>query len=113
MSLKEEILSLVDSSEAGVTYSQLMDLEGLRGDCALTNREHPNVCYWKGLSRPAAEAILELKNEGRIRQEPTDTLAYIAQGLTLELPVFTAELLPVASSLDQPHWMPVLLISEN
>ncbi len=109
-SVKDQIMHLIDNSNAGIAYSGIMELKECQGDCALTHAEFPLVRYWEGLSRSAAEAILELTSEGRVRQEPTDTLAYIAVGPTLDRPIFTAELIEKASHLEQPHWMPVLLI---
>ena len=110
MSVKEQILEIVGSSKSGVAYSQLMAVDEFRGECHLTHAEYPMVHYWEGLSRPAAEAILELTQAGRLKQIPTDTLAYIAQGQTLELPVFTFEHVAKAKELEHPHWMPVLLL---
>ena len=110
MNLRDQIIQLVDSSKSGITYSALTSVDGFKGTCLLTHAEFPMVHYWEGLSEPAARAIMELTTEGVIRHEPTDTLAYIAHGPTLDLPIFTVEKIMRASQLEQPHWMPVLLV---
>ena len=110
MTVKEQILKLVGSSKTGLPYAQLTAHDEFKGSCALSHAKFPMVQYWQGLSQPAAEAILELATEGIIRHEPTDTLAYVAHGSTLELPIFTLDQIPHAKALAKPHWMPVLLI---
>lgn len=113
LKIKQQILQLVDSNKAGLAYSKLTLLEDLRGECLLSHPKFPMVHYWQGLSEPAAEAILELTREGKLRHEPTDTLAYVAHGQTLNLPIFTIDQVPTASQLGTPHWMPVLLLKNG
>ena len=110
MNLRDQLIQLVDSSKSGLTYSALASIEGFQGTCLLTHAKFPMIHYWEGLSERAAQAIIELTNEGVLRHEPTDTLAYIAHGPILDLPIFTVEKIMQVSELDQPHWMPVLLI---
>ncbi len=111
--IKQQILQLVDSNKAGVAYSKLTLIDDLRGECLLAHPKFPMVHYWEGLSEPAAEAILELTREGKLRHEPTDKLAYLAHGQTLDLPIFTIEHVPQADQLGTPHWMPVLLLKND
>jgi len=112
-SVKQQILELVDANKAGIAYSKLTVIDDLRGDYRLAHPRFPMVHYWEGLSESAAEAILELTREGKLRHEPTDTLAYIAHGHTLDLPIFTIEHVPKADQLGTPHWMPVLLLKND
>jgi hypothetical protein len=111
--LKQQILELVDSNKAGIAYSRLTTQDHLKGECLLSHPKFPMVHYWEGLSEPAAEAILELTREGILRHEPTDTLAYVAHGQTLDLPIFTIDLVTKADQLGTPHWMPVLLLKND
>lgn len=111
--LKQQILEIVDGNKAGIAYSKLMMIDDFRGACRLAHPRFPMVRYWEGLSEPAAEAILELAKAGVIRHEPTDTLAYVAQGPSLDYPIFTFELMSRAGELNSPHWMPVLLLKND
>jgi hypothetical protein len=111
--IKQQILALVESNKAGIAYSKLTLIEGLKGDCCLGHPRFPIVHYWEGLSETAAEAILELIREGKLRHEPTDALTYVAHGKTLDLPIFTIEHVPKAAQLGTPHWMPVLLLKND
>ena len=111
--IKDRILEIVDANAAGIAYSKLTVLEELKGECLLSHPKFPMVHYWEGLSEPAAEAILELTREGKLRHEPTDTLAYVAHGQTLDLPIFTIAHVPKAAELNRPHWMPVLLLKNG
>lgn len=113
MNFKDRIFDIVAAAKTGVVYSQLTNSDEFRGDCFISHPEFPMVRYWQGLSRPAADAILALNREGRLKQIPTDTLAYLAHGPLLELPVFTVELVAIAKDLEHPHWMPVLLVPKN
>jgi hypothetical protein len=111
--IKQRILQIVDSNKAGVAYSKLTLMDDLKGEYLLSHPRFPMVHYWEGLSEPAAEAILELTREGKLRHEPTDKLAYVAHGQTLDLPIFTIELVTKADQLGTPHWMPVLLLKND
>lgn len=110
MTMRDQIMQLVESSKSGLTYSKLTAVDGFQGTCLLTHAKFPMVHYWEGLNESAARAIIELTSEGLLRHEPTDTLAYVAHGPTLDLPIFTVEKIMRASELEQPHWMPVLLV---
>lgn len=111
--IKDQILQIVETSASGIAYSKLTLLDDLKGDCWLSHPKFPMVRYWEGLSEPAAEAIIELTREGTLRHEPTDTLAYTAQGQILDLPIFTIEHVAQADRLETPHWMPVLLLKND
>ena len=113
LKIKQQILEIVDSNRAGIAYSKLTLVDELKGECLLSHSKFPMVHYWEGLSEPAAEAILELTREGKLRHEPTDTLAYLAHGQTLDLPIFTIEHVAKAAQLGTPHWMPVLLLKND
>ncbi|MEK7357030.1 MAG: hypothetical protein AAB250_11310 [Bdellovibrionota bacterium] len=108
--LKHQILEIARRNASGITYSSLQNLPGFAGACNLANAEYVHVRFWEGLSEEAAYAIFELHSEGAIKQEPTDELAYMAAGQTLEHPLFTLDLAPQVGSLVVPHWMPVLLV---
>lgn len=111
--VKTRILKLVDENKAGIAYSKLTTQDDLRGECLLSHGKFPMVHYWEGLSEPAAQAILELTREGVLRHEPTDTLAYVAHGQTLDLPIFRVEHVAKAAELATPYWMPVLLLKNE
>lgn len=108
--LKNQILEIARRNASGITYSALQNLEGFQGSCSLANADYGQVKFWEGLSEEAAFAIFELHKEGALTQEPTDELAYMAAGSTLDHPLFTLDLAPEVANLAKPHWMPVLLV---
>ena len=108
--LKKQIIEITRKNTSGITYSTLSVLEGFSGQCNLGHPDYPLIRFWEGLSEEAAEAIAELWRDGKIIHEPTDELAYMASGVTLEMPLFTTELAGQAGTLPQPHWLPVLIV---
>ena len=84
--IKAEILALADQIPGGVSYIRLAQIPGFKGELNLAHHKFPLVMFWQGLSKEAAGAIVELVEGQILTHQPTDELAYLAQGQTLDLP---------------------------
>jgi hypothetical protein len=108
--LKNAIVDLATKNPGGVSYAELMTIPGFAGEFNLVHPQFPLVLFWKGLSHDAAACVRELLDAGLVQHAPTDSLAYLAHGQTLDLPILTPELVRHAAELSAAHWMPVLIV---
>ena len=65
-----------------------------------------NVVLWANMSRPFAEAMIELKHTGVIELEPMSKLGMMLGGAMLNMPVVRR---PPPKGYAKPHWCPVWL----
>lgn len=65
-----------------------------------------NVVLWISMSRPFAEAMIELRRNGVIELEPMTPLGMMVAGEVLNMPVVRR---PPPKGYAKPHWCPVWL----
>mgnify|MGYP000598567956 CR=1 FL=1 len=105
-SFKESILEFV-RSKRNVSFVEISELKGARGEVAI-ELGASNVFVWTGLSKAAADAVMELRREGKIKFSPTHILTYLCDGATLRMPQVKSAR-AVQRGYKSPHWLPVVL----
>ncbi len=106
MSLKDDILATITRLKTGVTFIELMRLEGAAGDCRMSLK--PNLVLWDGMSLEFSEAISSLILSGEIEANSTSPFFYVIDGGMLNI--------PVAKSIREykdPHWLPTVFSIKN
>jgi hypothetical protein len=63
-----------------------------------------NQVIWVNMTQEAADAIRELRAEGRIIGKPSSLLVYTIDGLTLRLPLVKPK-----GAYRAPHWLPLTI----
>jgi hypothetical protein len=99
--LERGIVAMLD--RGGVSFVELMEIDGFAGDCEVGRSEY-NIVYWVGVSLEASNILKRLLIEGVFHFAPTDPLVYLIDGCTLRLPLVKS-----ATKYKTPHWCPVAL----
>jgi hypothetical protein len=99
--LERDIVAML--ARSGVSFVELSDIEGFKGDCEIGLSER-NIVYWPGVSLEAFNILVRLQDAGVFHYVPTSPLVYIIDGCTLRLPLVKS-----AAKYKTPHWCPVAL----
>jgi hypothetical protein len=109
MTLKEDIWDYVQRTDY-VSFAELDRRFGetyeMDGDYGIELGALPNAWVWSGMSEEYAQAIIELRNEGRIQYESASELVYFFDGGMLQMPI--ARRLRKDGYM-QPRWLPVTI----
>lgn len=105
--MKEKILALCKARK-GLSFSELTRLlpetNGGFGHGVIT--EYGNILFWAGLSNECIDALLDLKEEGKIEYDPTPAFTYLLDGDYLDLPVM--DKVP-KKKFKGEKWLPVVI----
>jgi len=88
-----------------ISFVELDQLDGFRGDTALTLEDYPNVVVWPSVSPQAAEDLATLMAAGECRIGRASMLTYLVDGKVPKLPVAKRRM-----RYREPHWLPVMLL---
>lgn len=87
--LKAQILIEIQRRRGGVSFVELQDIPGFKGDVSmmLEGEDISNILLWPCLSQEAVSAIQDLLREHKITIKPTNFLTYAIDGCTISLPL--------------------------
>jgi len=106
--IKELVLTFL--KDHGKNVIDFVDIERMleendidfKGDSAIHTRNYGPIYFWLGMSQDFADAIIELKNEGKIEFKACDIGIYLINGKILKLPLVEKK-----QTFKNPHWLPV------
>ncbi len=103
--MKKEILNYIKKDPKGVSFAELRShIEGFYGWYAL-GWHQKNIVFWFHMSKDAAEAIIELLDEGIIEMLPTEPLTYIIDGRMPSAPIAKQ----LNRTYKEKRWYPTVL----
>jgi hypothetical protein len=102
MSMKNEILKVIQNKKAVSFYELETEIDGFFGDQAWGVPEK-NMFFWTRLSSEAGEALTQLTNENLIKMTPSSELVYLIDGFAT-----TMEIAKQIRAYKKPHWFPVV-----
>lgn len=100
--MKQQILETIRTRGEGVTFVELMAIEGFKGDY-VWGREDYNIWFWGGLSDQAIDALEELLRTNQIAMTPTYPLTYLIDGVIVKWPIAKQ-----VRKYKKEHWLPVV-----
>ena len=101
--LKDRVRAYIESTDY-VSYAELAHRfpEFKGGDYATFLAE--NLVLWANMTQEAADAINALRAEGHIKIQPSSIFVYLADGMTMSLPIAKR-----VRAYKKPHWAPTTL----
>jgi hypothetical protein len=107
--MKQEIYDFIKAHK-GTSFVELERLDGFKGDgkTECTMRLSENVILWFGISPVAANALEELIKEDKIVAIGVNSLFYLIDGGSLDLPVAKT-----MTPKKKPHWYPVVFSAND
>ena len=102
MTLKESIYEKIKMG--GVSFVELGQIEGFKGNLCLNSVRHPNLIFWTEISEEATDALDELTKENKITISPTSALVYMCDGAMPKLPIAK----PRQRVFKNPTWVPIV-----
>jgi hypothetical protein len=100
--LEDKIHQFIKTRGGGVTYVELSNIEGFKGDYQIGDEEH-NIWFWHSVSLEAAKAINKLVLEGKIVRKESMLLVYAYEGQILNMPIAKK-----VRTYKKPHWLPIV-----
>lgn len=111
--IKREIIRLLDDLDSPMSFVRLEQIPGFSGGIEMINAQL-NVVVWRGLSKEAIHAVVDLV-AAEIIDLNFSLLAYHIDGEILPLPLATLKTISqVKRGFRKPyknkHWMPLVII---
>ena len=104
MKLKEKIYKKINDFQH-VSFAELMQSEGWKGDMAIWLSNYPNILYWQKRSKGAIDAIEDLwLKENKIEARVGSAFVYWHDGASLNLPIAKR---PPKKDYKKTHWRPI------
>jgi hypothetical protein len=102
-SLKDRVMAYIEATDY-VSYAELANRfsEFKDGEFAISLRQ--NLILWVNMTEDAVQAIDELRAEKRITVNPSSLLVYLADGMSLNMPIAKR-----VRDYKKPHWVPTTL----
>lgn len=107
--MKYMILNLIKEKKGCVSFAEIenmfdnYDIE-YNGDNVVGPSKHKTIYYWMNMSDIFATAIIELREENKIKFKPCDIIVYLADGKILKYPIVRT-----LRQYEEPHWLPIII----
>jgi hypothetical protein len=101
--IKAEIISMLTDVGEGLSFVNLSEIEGFKGDLEL-EIEDKNIILWSGVSQDAITGLNQLMTDGIIDIVGTSELTYIADGTLLAYPIAKSN-----RQYKTPRWLPSVI----
>ncbi len=99
--MAQEILEMI-TQRGRVSFAELARIEGFQGEASYELGDR-NILLWAGMSLEACDAMQQLENGKHIEADPCSVIVYLADGLSLKLPIAIRP-----TYYKRSHWLPVV-----
>ena len=107
--MKHMILNLIKEKKGNVSFAEIEnmfdkhDIE-YNGDNVIGPGKYKTIYYWMNMSNDFSSAIIELREENKIKFDPCDIVVYLADGKILKYSIVIKP-----CQYKEPHWLPIII----
>ena len=111
--MKTMILNLLKEKSEGITFIEIENMFDdnkidYKGNSVVGPSRYKNIYYWINISDEFSDAIIELKEENKIKLSVCNVVVYLVDGKIIRFPLAKKPI-----QYEDPHWLPIIIKMEG